>query len=435
LGFDPAESPGAVTANYLQLQTVGLKDCLRRAVEISGWNQKHRRLPEGRGVGLACSSYLTGAGVSIYWNPLPHSGGRLKLDRGGGVTLFCGATEIGQGSDDALAAIVAEVLGIHPFDIRVVTEDMDLGPVDLGSYSSRVTLMAGNAALQAPERLRGLLADSVAQHLNVPKERLRFAGHSMYDPEDPEHAVRFQEAVWLAESRFGTLGAVGSYTPPQSPARYKGGTVGPSPTYSYTAAVIEAEVNTATGWVTAKKVWIAHDIGQAVNPALARGQVEGSVCMAPGEALMEEQAFRRLPPKFSSALVHKFPSMLESKSLTSLDMPEVILALVGEPDPQGPFGAKEAGQGPLLPILPALANAVYDAIGVRIDEVPITPDKVLKALEEKKAGRPISGDNSNMLRLPLFQYRAPRTLDEAARILHSEGSPGFLRAGPICCRT
>ncbi len=394
LGLDPlemririSESPDAVTANYLQLRTVGLKECLRRVAEISGWEEKYRKLPEGRGIGLACASYLTGAGVPLYWNNLPHSGVQLKLDRSGGVTLFCGAAEIGQGSDDALAAIVAEALGIHPFDIRLVTGDTDLGPVDLGSYSSRVTIMAGNAALQAAERARELLAEAVAQHLQVSKDRLRFAGRQVYCPEDPAKKVSFLDAVWLAESRFGTLGTVGSYTPPASPARYKGGTVGPSPTYSYTAAVIEVDVSARTGLIVPVKVWIVHDIGRALNPALVRGQIEGSVYMALGEALMEEQIFRRLPAKHSNALVHKFPSMLEYKSLTSLDMPEVVFSLVGEPDPQGPFGAKEVGQGPLLPIMPALANAVHDAVGVRIDEVPISPDKVLKALEEKKAGR------------------------------------------------
>jgi 4-hydroxybenzoyl-CoA reductase subunit alpha len=394
LGLDPLEmrlrileSPHAVTANYLQLRTVGLKECLQTVAEISGWREKYRKLPEGKGVGLACASYLTGAGVPIYWNNLPHSGVQLKLDRSGGVTLFCGAAEIGQGSDDALAAIVAEVLGIQPVDIRLVTGDTDLGPVDLGSYSSRVTIMAGNAALQAAERARELLADSVAQHLQVPKDQLRFADRQIYCQEDPAKKIGFVDAVWLAENRFGTLGTVGSYSPPPSPARYKGGTVGPSPTYSYTAAVVEVDVNPRTGLIVPVKVWVAHDIGRALNPVLVRGQVEGSVYMALGEALMEEQIFRRLPAKFSHALVHKFPSMLEYKSLTSLDMPEVVCSLVGEPDPQGPFGAKEVGQGPLLPIMPALANAVYGAVGVRIDEVPISPEKVLKALEEKRAGR------------------------------------------------
>jgi len=394
LKIDPAElrlriveSSDAVTANFLRLGTVGLGECIRRVVKSSGWNEKFRKLPEGRGLGLACSAYLTGAGLPIYWNKMPHSGVQLKLDRGGGVTIFCGATEIGQGSDDVLAAIVAEVLGVTTFDIRVYTGDTDLGPVDLGSYSSRVTLMAGNAAIQAAERAKAMLAEAVALRLEVPKERLRFADNRVFDGTAAEKRVTFQEAVCLAEARFGTIGTVGSYTPPKSPALYKGGGVGPSPTYSYSAAVIEVEVNSVTGWITVPKVWIAHDIGRALNPALARGQVEGSVYMGLGEALMEEQEFRRLPKKLSHALVHKFPSILEYKSPTSLDMPDVVAELIEEPDPRGPFGAKEVGQGPLLPVMPAVANAVYDAVGVRVDEVPITPEKVMKALAEKKAGR------------------------------------------------
>ena len=394
LQLDPAElrlriveAPNAVTANFLRLGTVNLTECIRRVVKISGWKNKFRKLPEGRGVGVACSAYLTGAGLPIYWNKMPHSGVQLKFDRGGGVSIFCGATEIGQGSDDVLAGIVAEVLGIDPFDIRLFTGDTDLGPVDLGSYSSRVTLMAGNAAIQAAERGKELLAEAVALKLEMPRERLRFADKRVFDSTAPEKGVSFAEAICLAEARFGTIGTVGSYTPPKSPALYKGGGVGPSPTYSYSAAVVEVEVNSVTGWVHVPKVWIAHDIGRALNPTLVRGQVEGSVYMGLGEALMEEQEFRRLPKRLSHALVHKFPSMLEYKSPTSLDMPDVVTDLVEDPDPRGPFGAKEVGQGPLLPIMPAVANAVYDAVGVRIDEVPITPEKVMKALAEKKAGR------------------------------------------------
>ncbi|HKM89082.1 MAG TPA: molybdopterin cofactor-binding domain-containing protein [Candidatus Acidoferrales bacterium] len=394
LEMDPAElrlriveSPNLLTANFLTLGTVGLAECLRRVVKASGWKEKFRKLPEGHGVGLACSAYLTGAGLPIYWNNMPHSGVQLKLDRGGGVTVFCGATEIGQGSDDVLAAIVAEVLGIDTFDVRVYSGDTDLGPVDLGSYSSRVTLMAGNAALQAAERARAMLAEAVSKRLEAPQDRLRFAQKHVFDSAAPDRRVTFSEAICLAEAQFGTIGTVGSYTPPKSPALYKGGGVGPSPTYSYTAAVVEAVVDPATGWVTVPKIWIAHDIGRALNPLLARGQVEGGVYMGLGEALMEEQEFRRLPKKLSHALVHKFPSILEYKSPTALDMPEVVTELIEDPDPRGPFGAKEVGQGPLLPVMPAVANAVYDAVGVRIDEVPITPEKIVKALAEKKAGR------------------------------------------------
>src|SRR6184192_3732845 len=236
LGLDPAdlrlrivEKPETLTANYLRVGTIGLAECIRRVTRAADWSSKHRRLPFGRGVGLACSSYLSGAGLPIYWNDMPHSGVQLKLDRSGGVTAFCGATEIGQGSDDVLVACVAEVLGIDPLDIRAVTGDTDLTPVDLGSYSSRVTLMMGNAAIQAAERARDLLAAAVSNKLGVPKDRLVFADRRVFDTENPSVGIAFAEAVQLAEAAFGTIGTTGSYTPPRSAARFKGGGVGPSP--------------------------------------------------------------------------------------------------------------------------------------------------------------------------------------------------------------
>jgi 4-hydroxybenzoyl-CoA reductase subunit alpha len=246
-----------------------------------------------------------------------------------------------------------------------------------------VTVMMGNAAIDACRKLKDMIALAAAEQLEVSPERLSFAdGKVFFDSK----SLTFAEAAGFAEEKFGTLGAVGSYKPPRSPGRYKGAGVGPSPAYSYTACVVEAEVDPATGWITVPKIWIAHDIGQTINPVLARGQVEGSVYMGLSEALMEEQVFRRLPPKLSNALVHKIPSLLEYKSLTSLDMPEVETILIEDPDPNCPFGAKEVGQGPLLPVMPAVANAIYDAVGVRIDEIPITPDKVLKALRKKSRG-------------------------------------------------
>lgn len=391
LGLDPANirlqqlaEAGSLTANFMRLGTIGLKECIEKVVDGSGWKERRSKLGYGRGLGIACSSYLCGAGLPIYWNELPHSGVQLRLDRSGGVTAFCGATEVGQGSDDVLALCVAEVLGIDPFDVRVVTGDTDLGPVDLGSYSSRVTLMMGNAAIQAAERARAMIAISVSKKLGVPEDRLVFADRRVFDAQDPSVGIAWRDAVLLGEAQHGTLGTVGSYTPPPSAAKYKSGGVGPSPTYSYTAAVIEVEVDPQTGWIEIPKIWIAHDIGRALNPILVRGQVEGSVYMGLGEALMEEQAFRRLPPKRSGALVHKMPSMLEYKSPTTLEMPDIVTYLVENPDGAGPFGAKEVGQGPLLPIMPALANAVFDAVGVRVDEIPVTPEKILAALDLKR---------------------------------------------------
>lgn len=386
LRLDHLVPPNSLTANHLRIGSMGLRACIDKVVAGSDWHARFRKLPYGRGLGFACSSYICGAGLPIYWNNMPQSGVQLKLDRGGGVTVFCGSTEIGQGSDSILASIVCEILGVEPTDLRIVTGDTDLTPVDLGSYSSRVTLMTGNAAIQAAERAKELLSLAVSEKLKVPCDRLALANRRVFDVENPTIGVSFAEAIQLAEAKFGTIGTVGSYTPPASAARYKGGGVGPSPAYSYSACVVEVEGDPETGWITVKKVWIAHDIGRAINPVVAIGQVEGSVYMALGEALMEEQTFRRLPTGMSSALVHKFPSCLEYKSPTTMEMPEVATYLVEDPDPAGPFGAKEVGQGPLLPVMPAVANAVYDALRVRIDEVPITPEKVLKALRAKEKG-------------------------------------------------
>ncbi len=420
LRLDPAEirrnhlvKPNSVTANYLRIGSMGLGACIDKVVEGSDWKNKFswvsepgavatgssdlmavidpvatargsdtRKLPNGKGIGIACSSYICGAGLPIYWNNMPQSGVQLRLDRQGGVCVMCGSTDIGQGSDSILAYIVAEILGIDPFDIRVVTADTDLTPVDLGSYSSRVTLMTGNAAIQAAERARELLTIAVAEKLKVPIENISFAERRAFDVENPDVGVSFAEAVVLAESKFGTIGTVGSYTPPRSPGKYKGAGVGPSPAYSYSAAVAEVDVDADTGLVTVERIWIAHDVGKSINPVLVMGQVEGSVYMGLGEILMEEMSYRA-----NRNVVHKIPSMLEYKSPTTMEMCDVKTYLIEDPDPNGPFGAKEVGQGPLLPVPPAVANAVYNAVGVRIDEVPITPEKVLKALREKSKGR------------------------------------------------
>jgi CO/xanthine dehydrogenase Mo-binding subunit len=385
LQLDPAEMrlrhivpPGTLTANYLRVGSVGLGTCIRKVVDGSGWARKFRQLPYGRGVGLACSSYICGAGIPIYWNDMPQSAVQLKLDRSGGVTVFCGSTDIGQGSDDVLAA---EMLGVDLEDVHVVTADTSLTPVDLGSYSSRVTLMTGNALIQAAERAREVVAMHAAARLDVPQHRLVFAGRRVFDGTNPERGMPFVEAVQLAEAAHGTIGTVGSYKTPTAAGRYRGAGVGPSPAYSYSAAVAEVEVEADTGIVRVERIWIAHDVGQCINPVSVMGQVEGSIYMGLGEALMEEMAYRE-----NRNLMHKIPSMLEYKSPTTLEMCDVVTYLVEDPDPNGPFGAKEVGQGPLLPVPPAVANAVYDAVGVRIDEVPITPEKVLRALKEKARG-------------------------------------------------
>jgi len=415
LGLDPAEwrlrhtlAPGTITANQMQVKTIGLRECLERVIARSGYREKRGKLGPGRGIALAGSAYISGAGLPIYWNAMPHSGVQIKVDRGGGVAVFCGSTDIGQGSDSVLAYIVAEELGIEPVDVRVVTADTDLTPVDLGSYSSRVTLMTGNATLEAVRKLRKLILEAAARKLEVPAERLLCASRRIWDALEPGRALPFAEAVVLAEAVHGTLGAVGSYKPPRSVARWKGAGVGPTPTYSYSAAAVELSADRETGLIRVDKVWIAHDVGKSINPLLVIGQVEGSVYMGLGEALMEEQVFRKGR--------HKIPSMLEYKSPTTLEMPPVESILVETLDPEGPYGAKECGQGPLLPVIPAVANALFEALGVRVDEVPITPEKVLAALEGRyRPPRMPAFRYPETVVVPPLEPAAPAAVPEGAR--------------------
>ncbi len=298
---------------------------------------------------------------------------QIRLDRGGGVTVYCGSTDIGQGSTSVLAYIVAEELGIQPEHIHLETADTTLTPVDLGSYSSRVTFMAGNAAISAARRLREQLFAAAAERLQVPVERLDAGGGNIYDEDDPGVALPFVKAVQLAEARYGALVAAGSYAPPEGiHGDYKGAGVGPSPAYSYSACVAAVEVDVETGEVNVEKLWLAHDVGQSINPLLVAGQVEGGAYMGYGEAVMEQQVFRKGR--------HKIPSLLDYKLPTTLDTPDIETILIEIPDREGPFGGKEAGQGPLNPVIPAIANAIYDALGIHIDETPITPDKVLRQL-------------------------------------------------------
>ena len=412
LAIDPLElrrrnliEPYTRTVNGLRITSCALGECLEAVAERSGWNENRVHSPVGadlsrpapiyrpgggdngttpessikRGLGIAASSYICGAGKPIYWNDLPHSAVQIRLDRGGGITVYCGATDIGQGSTSILAYIVAEELGVPPEHIHLETADTTLTPVDLGSYSSRVTFMAGNAAIAAARKLKGQLFELASEQLNVPVENLEAEDCLIYDVNDPGVALPFVKVVQLTEARYGALVAAGSYAPPEDiHGDYKGAGVGPSPAYSYSACAAQVAVDIETGEVVVEKLWLAHDVGQSINPLLVAGQVEGGAYMGYGEAMMEQQVFRKGR--------HKIPSLLDYKLPTTLDTPEIETILIEIPDREGPFGGKEAGQGPLNPVIPAIANAVFDAVGVRIDETPITSDKVLKALRAELPG-------------------------------------------------
>jgi 4-hydroxybenzoyl-CoA reductase alpha subunit len=379
--------PNTTTVNHLRVTSNGLRQCVDIVDRESGFGARHGRLPFGKGLGFAVGAYLCGAGLPLYWNDMPHSSVDIRLDRSGVVTVSCGQIDIGQGSNAMLISVVAEALGARPEQIGLVSADTDLTPIDLGSYSSRVTFMAGNAAIDAATRLRTLLVNAAADELDVPPDELVLRRGSLRRRDGLGQKLSFAELVKLAEARNGALTATGSYKPPRLGGPFKGSGVGPSPAYSYSAAAVAVDVDPDTGWVTVEHVWLAHDIGRALNPALVEGQIEGSIYMALGEALMEEQEFRgERGPRVLG--VHRTPSMLEYKSPTTFEMPAIHTYLVETLDPEGPFGAKEVGQGPLLPVIPAVANAVYDAVGVRVTETPISPEKVLRALELGASGKP-----------------------------------------------
>jgi 4-hydroxybenzoyl-CoA reductase subunit alpha len=384
LGLDPAAMrarncipAGHETVNGLKVPSVEMERCIAEVVAASGYHEKRGKLGPNRGIGLAASAYMCGALHPVYQNDLPHSGVQLKVDRSGEITCFSGTADVGQGSQHMLAVLVAERLGVDTRDVRVIEGDTALTPVDLGSYSSRVTFMAGNAAIEAADRVRAQLFSAAATKLGVAPEALAARDGRVFVREHPDTGMPFVDAVWLAEEAFGPLGSTGGYTPPKIGNRFRRQSVGPSPAYSFTAQVAEVTVDPDTGVVTIDHIWAAHDCGRALNRTVVEGQIEGCVYMGVGEALYEEQAYRKG--------VHVAPSLLEYKIPTIHETPEISAIIVETHEPGGPFGAKEAGEGPQLSTVPAIANALYDATGLWFTQAPFSPDRVLRALERRDA--------------------------------------------------
>ena len=428
IGVDPAEirrrnllQPPCVTVNGLRVQSYGLPECIDKTVERSGWKDRKGRLPKGRGLGIACSHYVSGAANSIIRSDMPHSTVNIKIDRDGGVVVYTGASEIGQGSDTMTAQIAAEVLGRSLSRVRVIAADTDLTPIDIGSYSSRVTFMAGNATLRAASEVKKLIAAAAAKKMNCAPDELIFGedvvarvnGHAgtstgrsgeqssatvsghvegqilrgslqqKRKEEGPKDRMTFEEAVVAAIDFHGALTGTGSYAPPPEArgGKHKGAGVGPSPAYSYSAQVAEVSVDEETGEVTVHKVWAAHDCGRALNPVSVEGQIIGSVWMGMGQALTEEMVWK------DGMLMN--PGLLEYRSPSAVESPSVEPIIVESVDPEGPFGAKECSEGSLAATIPAIANAIYDAVGIRLHESPFTPERVLAALRAKNKAKDI----------------------------------------------
>lgn len=392
LGMDPIEirrrnylGEHTETVNGQRITSNGFLQCLETVERESGWRGRHGQLPRGQGLGVAGSMYISGTNYPIYPNDMPQAGIQLKVDRSGVVTVFTGGNDIGQGSNSVVAYLVAEELGLELGAVRVVAADTDLCPVDLGAYSSRVTFMVGNAAIDAARKLRKQVVEAVSNAWEVPPQRVRLVGGYAIDLENPEQHITSREAFQLAEALFDTLGSTGSYNTPKLGGDYRGGTIGASPAYSFTAHIVEVDVDEETGIIRVPKVWCAHDCGRALNPMLVAGQIEGSVYMGIAEALLEDHRVNRFG-------LHAGPSLLDYRMPTALDTPEIEAFIVESQDPEGPYGAKEAGEGPLHSAIPALSNAIYDAVGIRLRHLPFTPAKVLAALEEKRQAEAAPND-------------------------------------------
>lgn len=389
LGIDPIElrrrnfmGSYRRTVNELRVTSNGFLQCLDAVERASEWKRKFRQLGFGRGVGVAGSCYISGTNYPIYPNRMPQSAVQLQVDRSGRIAVFSGASDIGQGSTSLVAYIVCEELGVPLDYVRVLPSDTDFTPVDLGSYSSRVTFMLGNACIDAARRLKRLVQDAVAEEWGCKPGRVLLAGGLAMDAEDTARQMHIRDAFQLAESKHGTLGSTGWYnTPKDVHGEYRGGTIGASPAYSFTAHVAEVEVDAETGFVEVKKIWVAHDCGRALNPTIVEGQMEGSAYMGFAEALMEQHIVK--DAEHGRAGLHNAPSLLDYRIPTSLDTPELESLIVESIDPEGPYGAKEAGEGPLHPSIPAIANAIHDAVGVRMDALPFSPPRVWAALQAK----------------------------------------------------
>jgi 4-hydroxybenzoyl-CoA reductase subunit alpha len=353
------------------------RKCLDQAVANSGYLEKHGKLPFGKGIGLAGGYYISGTAYTLYMAYKPHSSAMIRVDTESGVTVYCGATDIGQGSDTVLGMMAAEKFGL-PFEtIHVVSGDTSLAPFDLGTFASRVTVAAGSAVCKAADNILEKLMPVAAIQLGVSPEQLEARHGKIYSVFEKDKEIDFWKVVGKYIDAHGPLTATGDYTPPRRTGNFKGANIGHSPTYGFSAQCTEVDIDIETGEVRVIRVTEAGDCGQPINPVSVEGQVEGSIVMGMGQALFEELKVGK-----DGRLLN--PSLHDYKIPTMADMPELKTTFVDSYDPESPFGAKEAGEGPIQPVIPAIFNAVYDAIGVRFTEMPITPEKILKALDEKK---------------------------------------------------
>jgi CO/xanthine dehydrogenase Mo-binding subunit len=384
LGMDPIElrlrnanRPGDVTLQGMRITSCGLEGCLRRVRERSGWERRGRLRERHRGLG--CAAYIhVGGGARIY--PSDGCGSILKVDEAGRVTLISGASELGQGSQTVLAMVVAETLGVPLSAVRVVQDDTELKPWDVGAHASRTTFVAGNSARLAALELRQRLLETAGELLEADPADLVVEDGLISVRGSPQRSIAYDRVARRRLLRQGGSALIANsfYDPPTEPQdeRYLGNI---SAAYGFGAHVAEVEVDPETGLVSVLGLWCAHDVGRALHPAGAAGQVTGGAVMGLGLALTEELGI---------ADGHVLqPSPREYGMLTALGVPPIDVSLVETVDPEGPFGAKGIGEGGLIPVAAAVANAVADATGIRPRSYPLAPWKVLEWLRRPELSR------------------------------------------------
>lgn len=374
-----ANQPGDVSTQGLRITTCGLAECMQAVREKLDWERPRK---PGEGVGMASLIHV-GGGARVYKSD--GCGTIIKMDDFGKVDLFTGATDMGQGSDTVIAQIVAEELGLAVEDVRVIHSDTDICPWDVGSHASRTTFVAGNAALGAARKIKARILEMGAKELNAPLEKLVLANRMLLHREDPEKKIEIAKLLRKAHfSHNGQMLMAEHFYDPANENMGKDFRGNMSMTYTFGCHGVRVQVDEETGKIRILDYVAAHDVGRAINPLLLEGQVYGGVMMGVGYALSEQVILEKgecMNPNFR-----------DYKILTAKDTFPIQAPVLETHDPDGPYGAKGIGEPGCVPTAPAIANAIYDAVGVRIKDLPITPERVLAAIREKKGldlcGRP-----------------------------------------------
>lgn len=365
------------TAYAQRVMSYGLPDCLDAVMKASGWAERRGNMPKGRGLGLACSHFVSGTTTPKHWTGEPHAIVNLRVDFDGGVTVLTGAADIGQGSNTMVAQMVAQVMGVNWSRLRVISADSALTPKDNGSYSSRVTFMVGNAAIEAATKLKSILIAAAARKLDANPESVDCDGE-IFRVAGQDPGLSFSEVVKAALVDTGPITVQGAFTSPaefMGDKKVRGSAIGATMGFCYAAQVVECSVDEVTAKVTAHKVWVAVDVGRAINPLAVEGQIQGGVWMGMGQAMSEETRFDQGRMMHANILDYRVPTMAES--------PDIEVFIVESIDPNGPFGAKEASEGMLAGFLPAVMDALHEATGIRPYALPLTPERVAELLDAK----------------------------------------------------